>query len=495
MQRPEDASSQALDLQSGRVARNALWLGGSEFLSRLIGLGIAVYLARALGTEGYGLLGSALAFVSYFIIFVAAGVEFHGVRDIAQHPEQLPVIVGHVVGMRLLLVLVSLVLMALLMFMLPPAVFGRIDLALIYALTLLTLALNTTWALRGLQQMRSIAAGLVVQNVLMAAATFLLVRSPQPDLWLIPAIQVVSELFLIAWYYRCLQVRFGRITPVLEWRALLPTLKETARVSLGRFPRVFYYQGDILLLAWLAGAASAGEFLASHKIIVSIVMVGVILEMNAFPVVSRLAASSPFGALRFQMNLLRYALIAMAPLVVLGAAYAVPLIDLIYGGEFAASAAVFSWMLLTVPVFEASIVMQDVLIATRKSGGFIVANMAAMSVHILVGIAVIPGYGGTGAALACLAGELIGLALLTAFVWRSSGQFPYSWRMLAPIAGSVPMYAVIQSTPQWPDAARMALGLLSYAALAALLGALTRQEMTRIWNQLRRFVNFGADRR
>lgn len=480
MAHSEGSSDRPTETLSVRLASNALWLGGGEFLSRLVALGIAIYLARVLGTEAYGLLGSALAFVSYFVILVAAGTEFHGVRDIAQEPEQSPSIIGHVVGMRLLLLLLSWLLMALLVFMLPAAMVGRTDLVLIYALTLLTFAVNTTWALLGLQQMRNIAIGLFAQTVLMAVATFLLVRSPQPALWLIPAIQVVSELFLVAWYYRCLVVRFGRITPVLEWRALLPTFKESAHVSLGRFPRVFYFHGDILLLSWLVGASSAGEFLASQKIVVSIVMVGIIFERISFPVASRLAASSSLDALRFQMNMLRYALLAIVPMVGLGAAYAAPLIQLIYGSAFTASADVFFWMLMTVPIFEASIVMQNVLIASRRSRGFIIANMVAMAAHILIGLAVIPRYGGTGAALACLSGELVGLLLLLAFVWRNSGRFPLSWSMLAPIAGGASMFAVIRSVPQWHDAARITIGLLSYATVALASGALKRQEIVRI---------------
>ena len=492
MQKPEEASRQALDIQPGRLARNVLWLGSGELLSRLIGLGIAIYLARVLGTEGYGLIGSALAFVSYFTIFIAAGVDYHGVRDIAAQPENFSVIVGHVVGTRLLLLLVSFLFIALLVLILPHKIIGRIDLVLIYALTLLTLTFNTAWALRGLQQMRIIAIGLILQNILIAAATFLLVRSPQPDLWLVPAIQVGSECLLVGWYYKCLSIRFGRLRPVLDWRQLLPTLKETLHLSLGRFPRMFYYQGDVLLLAWLAGAANAGEFLASHKIILSIVMLGIIYQMNAYPVTSRLAAASPVDALRFQMNILRYALIVMAPLVVLGAAYAVPLIEFIYGSAFFASAPVFSWMLLTVPVFEASIAMQDVLAATRKNNALLMANTAAMTLHILIGIVIIPGHGGTGAALACLAGELVGLLLLSAFVWRSIGHFPFSLRMLAPIAGGMLMYAVIQIALPWPDAAKIALGLLAYAAIALLLRAMTRQELVLIWNYLRRLLNFGT---
>jgi O-antigen/teichoic acid export membrane protein len=337
--------------------------------------------------------------------------------------------------------------------------------------------------------MRIIAFGLIFQNLLMAAAIFLLVRSPQSDLWLVPAIQVVSECFLILWYYRYLRARFGSLRPVFNWTQLLPTLKETLHLSLGRFPRIFYYQGDILLLAWLASAANAGEFLASHKIILSIVMVGIIYQTNALPVTSRLAAASPVNALRFQMNILRYVLISIVPLVVLGVAYADLLIHFIYGSTFSASAPIFFWMLFTVPIFAANLALQDMLIAVRRNDAFTMGTMTIMALHIAVGIWIIPGYGGTGAALACLAGELIGLLLLTAFVWRSIGHFPFSWRMFAPIAAGIPMYVVLQNELPWPYVSQIALGLLAYAAIAALLRAVTRHEMRHIWNYLRRLLN------
>lgn len=488
MQKSEQAPSHVQDIQPGRLVRNGLWLGGGEISARLIGLGLAVYLARVLGTEGYGLIGSALAFVSYFAIFVAAGVDFHGVRDIAQYPEKLPTIVGHAVGARLLLLLISLLLLALLVFILPSKIVGRVDLVLIYALTLITFTFNTAWALRGLQQMRVIALGLILQNLLMAVATVFLVRSPQPDLWLVPAIQVISECLLIAGYYRFLRTRFDRIDLVLNWRHLLPTLRETLHLSLGRFPRIFYYQGDILLLAWLASAANAGEFLASHKIILSFITISLIYQMNAYPLTSQLAKTNPVSALRFQMNSMRYGLILMMPLLVLGAAFALPLILLIYGSAFAASAPIFSWMLFTVPVFAAGFAMQDVLTTTRKNTSVAIANLTAMTVHILIGIVIIPGHGGTGAALASLAGEFVGLLLLSFFVWRSIGCFPYTLRMLAPIVGGMLMYAVIQSAYQWSFPIKILLGLLSYGIVTALLRAMTWHEINRVWRFLRRLA-------
>lgn len=491
MREPEAPPHTTHVIQPGTIARNALWLSGGEFLSRLIGLALAVYLARVLGAEGYGLIGTALAFVGYFTIFIAAGVDFHGVRDIAQQPERLPDIVGHVLGTRLLLLLTACIAMLLLIWILPTRLVGRIDLVTIYALTLLTFTFNTTWALRGIQQMRTIAIGLVIQNLLLAGVTFLLVREPRPVLWLIPAIQVASECFLITWYYRYLVKRFGALRPVFDWVHLWPTLKETLHLSLGRFPRIFYYQGDVLLLAWLASATSAGEFLASHKIILSIATIGIIFQTNAYPVASRLAAESPAAALRFQMNVLRYALIVMVPLIVLGAIYAEPLIQAIYGSAFRTSPLVFFWMLFTIPVFEASIAMQDVLTATRKNNAVVIANTAAMFVHIAVGIAIIPGHLGVGAALASLAGELVGLLLLAGFVWHGSRHFPFSGRMLVPFLGGGLMYAAMQFPTQGHWITQAGLGLLAYAIGMLFLRAMTRNEMTHIWQHLKRLVHLG----
>lgn len=492
MQKPEVTPNLPIDIHPGNIARNAFWLSGGEFLSRLIGLGLAIYLARVLGAEGYGLIGTALAFVGYFTIFIAAGVDFHGVRDIAQQPEKLPEIVGHVLGTRLLLLLAACCAMILLMWLLPSRLLGRLDLVAIYALTLLTFTLNTTWALRGIQQMRTIAIGLVLQNLLMASATFLLVREPSPMLWLVPAIQVASECFLVVWYYKHLFNRFGSLRPVFDWVHLGPTLKETLHLSLGRFPRIFYYQGDVLLLAWLASAASAGEFLASHKIILSIATIGVIYQVNAYPVTSRLAAQSPVAALRFQMNILRYALIVMAPFIVLGAIYAEPLIHAIFGSAFHTSPLIFFWMLFTLPVFEASIAMQDLLVATRKNNAVVIANAAAMLVHIAVGIAIIPGHLGVGAALASLAGELIGLLLLAGFVWHGTRLIPFSGRMLVPLLGGGVMYVTMlfSSGEYWVIQA--GLGLLAYAIAMMLFRAMTHNEISRIWRYLTSLVNFGS---
>ncbi len=68
------------------LMRNLSWLALGEGVGRLVALGIVLYLARVVGAPDFGLLGSAVALVTWFAIFVAGGVDYKGVREIARNP-------------------------------------------------------------------------------------------------------------------------------------------------------------------------------------------------------------------------------------------------------------------------------------------------------------------------------------------------------------------------------------------------------------------------
>lgn len=470
------------------LARNTFWLATGEFSSRIVGLAVAIYLARVLGATGYGHIGNAFALISYFTIFVAAGVDFHGVRDVAQTPDNVAVIVGRAVAVRLILVFISVFVIAVLIHLLPDKFLGRLDLLLIYALTLFTFALNTAWALRGLQEMRVIAVGLTFQNVLMALGIFAFVRGPAPQIWLVPVIQVTSEVLLIAFYYRFLQARFGRVYPVFSIRSLFATLKESLHLGIGRMPRVFYYQGDMLLLSWLATVASAGEFLASQKIILSELTVAIIFLMNTYPLTSRLAAADPLKAQYFQMDVLRYVFVCTLPFIVLGAVYSAPLITLVYSNSFEGAAPLFLWMSFTVPIFSACLAFQDLLAAMKKNNAIVSAGMIATVVHIAAAVIMIPRYGALGTAFASLLGQTVGLVLLSVFVRRTTGRFPFNLRTLGPIAGGAAMYAVIVMSSEQQTTFQVALSLLSYCAVLAVTRTFKADELTYIWQCIRKLT-------
>lgn len=469
----------------GRIARNIVWMTGSGFVSRLIAFSVSVFLARTVGAAGLGVLGSALAFVSYFQSAVNAGLGPYAVRDAAQDPERIPELYARIVGARLMLAAAASLLILLCLLVLPDRLTQHANIIVIYGLILFAEALMTQWAIRGLERMKLIAAGLVGQHLVMAAGVFLLLPGREESLWIVPASHATSLFLMQGWFYLRLRDRFKPLRPSFSLRPAAKILRDSLPVAFAMILRLFYYHGDVLLLALLAGEASAGEFFASHRIILVGVMVGTIYQANAYPTTARIGAHDPNAAARFQSNILRYALIALTPGIVIGTWYAEPIIVLVFGDQFLTTPEIFFMMLFSVPLFVLNLGMQNLLLAV-KQGRLQLAGVAIAAVsHVLLAVALIPGYAGVGAAWACLTGEVLCALYFFVAVRRGLGTAPLQYRMMAALAGGGAMVAVLAASASLGLYAQIALALVGYGASTLLLGALRRDELTYLVDRVR----------
>ncbi|WP_417818976.1 flippase [Tritonibacter scottomollicae] len=82
-----------------RIARNVFWLGLERASRLIIALVVAIFLARYLGPEKFGLLNLALAFVSIFATFAAFGMNGVVPKDLVKEPQQ----AGNILGSSLLI--------------------------------------------------------------------------------------------------------------------------------------------------------------------------------------------------------------------------------------------------------------------------------------------------------------------------------------------------------------------------------------------------------
>ncbi|MHB8336405.1 MAG: oligosaccharide flippase family protein [Ignavibacteriaceae bacterium] len=69
---------------TNQIFKNLISLASAEVISKIIALITAAYLGRALKPEGFGILGFATAFVSYFLLMVNFGLDTYGTRETAK---------------------------------------------------------------------------------------------------------------------------------------------------------------------------------------------------------------------------------------------------------------------------------------------------------------------------------------------------------------------------------------------------------------------------
>ncbi len=69
------------------IFKNTLWLAVAEVISRLLGAVLIIYVARILGTTGFGKFSFALSFVSMFVILSDFGLSDITGREFSKNKE------------------------------------------------------------------------------------------------------------------------------------------------------------------------------------------------------------------------------------------------------------------------------------------------------------------------------------------------------------------------------------------------------------------------
>lgn len=466
------------------LARNLTWLTSGEVAARLLAFAVAVYLARVLGAEGFGRIGTALALVSYFGIAVDAGFDPFTIRQVARRPRRVPSLFSLVLGLRLRLALAAYAALGVVAVLAPPGAVGRTDLALVFGATLFTTAGNPAWALRGRDEMGTVALGTVLQNVAYAGAVLLLVRGPDPALIFVPVAHVTGEAARIAYQVGALRRRYPRLLVrdrEVEGGRLV---RESLPVGLSKALRLGYYQGDLLLLAWLASAREAGQFLAGHKLVLALVAVVLLYQQNAYPTLSRLMGTAPERGRRFQRAASRYALLVAVPVAVGGAFAAHPVVTWLFGSEYLGAVPVLAVMLSTVPLLILSSGLQNELLAVGRSELVLRSEALGLAVHVLLAALLIPRWGAGGAAGASLVGQLAILGLAVRY-GRGVARAPLGRRTLAVLGAGAVMAGVVGALRSLGLPLAVGVGLAAYGAVVAAARGIGLAELRRVAGLLR----------
>ncbi|MFQ5739073.1 MAG: flippase [Acidobacteriota bacterium] len=423
----------------GRLVRNLTWLAGGQLSGRLIALAVAIYLARALGASAYGRIGVAFAFVAYLALVVQAGLDAIGTREVARAPAAATSVWRSIVSLRLVLAILMYGLLVPLAWGLPDTALGGRALALAYGGRMLTLAINSAWLLRGREKMRSVGVGIVLQQTLNAAGIFWLIQSSHSPLVLVPLIHVTSELFQATWLFLAARKDLGKLSGRVDYAQQKRLLREAWPLGVTKALRLVFYQGDLLLIAWLSTPEQAGYFLVGQKLIVSLVALSILFYQNTLPAMSRMMTSGLEAANLFRHDLARFALAATLPVAVVSTVLAQSIIPLVFGAGFGSAAPIFSVMVWTLPLIVVSSGLRQQLVVAGFPRQLMVAEGLAAVAHIASAAVLIPLWGGWGAAWASLSGEVLQNLFLSYCVRHRLGAFPLDRRGMWVVASGAAM--------------------------------------------------------
>ena len=400
---------------ASQVARNTGALIAARGVTMLLSLATTAHLTRALGQEGFGVLGFGLALLSYFGLVARPGLDTLAIRTLARAPDRIRETASDVTSLQVALSLLAAVLYGAAVFAFPNTPRVRAAL-LVVGLPLLVYPFSLEWVYQGIERMGVLALRNVIAGVVQLGGALVLVRSTD-DVVPAAAVQGIAAAVAAAALYVTYRSEFGplrlRVNPN-AWRALL---QESLPIAASVFMVMVYYNLDKLMLGVLEGNAAVGLYDAAYRWVTFGLVPAAILYQAFFPALSTSLGDASAMATRARAYTRSNVLIG-APIAVGGALLATPLIELLAGGAFLDAAPVLVILMVNVAVVYVNMSLGQPLIAWDRQRSYMWVVGGGALANVVLNVALIPRYGSTGAAWATLAAEGVVLAGLASLHWR-----------------------------------------------------------------------------
>lgn len=402
------------------VLKNMGWMGFQKVFVILIGVITTGWVARKLGPEQVGVLATAQALVMYFGA-VGMGVDM-GVftKRLLERPEQEAGIMGGTVALLAVTGVLSWLALALFLW------FADVGSDVVKFATLvcgLRLLFNFPTVISGWFQSRQKLQHIVIPNTAGSLAMrmwqFAFAGMGAGVMWVAGA-EAVGLVVIVSWYV-VLYIKCGQSLKGwrVDWRAGWEVLRDSLPIMINAALMTLMSRMDVLMLRAVHGEAAAGYFSAAVMFTESLFFLNTLLSVPLLPVLVLLRKNSPE---RYEYARTAYAKLsaALGWVCAIGLSLGSPIaVHVVYGAEYAPSVSILAiHALLLLPCYlggagSAFFTLENLL---KWQPLFLLAGFA---VNFSLNLALIPRFGGVGAAWASVCGVTMSSVLAPFLISRT----------------------------------------------------------------------------
>jgi O-antigen/teichoic acid export membrane protein len=450
-----------------RSLKNLSYILSSDLLSRLLGFLVTAYLARVLGVEKLGLMGFAMAALSYGLIVTDLGLLKLGTREIARDRSHAEAYAAGIVSLRIILAVVAFAGLGLFALIAPRSETAKF-LVLGYALLVFPTALQLEWVFQGREELGHIAISRLLTYACYLVLVFAAVKSSEdvlrvPLIWL--AANLLSVLYLVVVY----RIRVGqfRLSLNLAFWGLL--MQAGLPLGIGTVLGQVYMNFGPLALGLLSTAVETGFYTVAFRVAYLALLVDRMFYSIVFPVVARRVKPQPAGMTVEQayqgsfdtmQQLAKLILIIVLPVAFCGMVLARPVVLLLFGADYALAGPVLAILIWLVVTTTLNSLYAYGLIAAGREREYAWNVASGTTVVLLLSLSLAVQLKAVGAAMAVVAGEALMLILMFRGFRRIVRVNPLP-ALLRPLAVSAGLGALLWRFP--PD--RLAGRLTSLISL------------------------------
>jgi len=425
-----------------KIAKNTGVIITGNVIFKLVSLFVTIYLARYLGTAGFGKYSFVFAYLAFFNIITDLGLQQILVREMARNPSTAPKLIGNAYVIRLLLTVFAVVLSIVIITLLPyPA-----DTTLyvyIASFTLLFISFSDFYA-------TIFQANLAMEYNVIAKLAF---KSVSTGLifWIIfshgTLVQVIIALVLSEMVKTLLSYAFSRkfVRPqfIIDFGLWKYLLKEALPLALTSVMWVIYYQIDKVMLSVMQGDASVGIYSAAYKLCEPFSLISGALMISLFPLMSVYFKSSKDRLIKSYRLSFKYILVIMLPIAIGTTLLADQIILLTYKAPFAASITILQILIWAMVFTSLNLILSNLLISMDKQRLYIISTGLCAITNVTLNFFLIPMLSYNGAAIATVATNVVLFGVSFYFVSKHLLILPVHKTLAKPLIGGLAMGAFI----------------------------------------------------
>ncbi len=389
-----------------RFAVNTGWLIAQSVFQYVLSAVIGIIAARYLGPANYGILGYGVSLMAMFQAFCTLGLNDIQITNMIETPDDVGGIIGTALILRLVSSTLSIAGIAAAAAISRP---GEKLLLIVTVLQSLQLILQAFDALRLWFQMKLMskytAIGSIIGNIACSAwRIVLLIRGASVEWFALTSViqMLTNYLFVVPLFFAKAKMRLwfsfsiGKRLLGRSWHFILSGLTNAASAHFSKL-----YLGAAL------GDAMLGYYNAAYMIATMWLFVPLAIVDSAFPVLLQTKQNNP-EAFRPRYQLMLMAVLGIGVCAGIGLCALAPwVVNLLYGAEYAPAANVLriiAWIGILSNVGSARNIW--IQAESRQSAVKYLSLISAI-VSIALSVALIPIYGLTGAAIACVGGFVV----------------------------------------------------------------------------------------
>ncbi|NOX18870.1 MAG: oligosaccharide flippase family protein, partial [Chlorobi bacterium] len=260
------------------ILKNFFSLSGGELISKGIAFVTTIYLARVILPEGFGILGYATAFVSYFLLFIDFGFDTISVKKIANDNSVISKYVNNIISFRITLAVLVFLILSTVVYFLNETVLVKSAL-LLAGVNLFVQAITTEFVFQATERIKYLAIKVVLKNLLIMITVFAFVKEIDDVLFAL-IISFLSSLVMNLWLY-AKYVKFGeRFRWSFDNGFLRRLISESFPLIISSFMISIYYNLDMVMLGSIKTQTEVGIYNAAYKIfLIGLIPLGAIVKI------------------------------------------------------------------------------------------------------------------------------------------------------------------------------------------------------------------------